>query len=74
MTDEEPRDDDPTPSTNTDSALFIGPVLGVMIGLVVFKLLPGGTSIWIGLAIVLVVVAVATYAGIEISRRRHHRS
>lgn len=73
MPDEDPNQPDDAPSSNADSAVLIGPVLGVMLGLVVFKLLPSGTSIWVGLAIVLVVVAVATYLGVEVGRRRQRR-
>jgi hypothetical protein len=51
----------------------VGPVLGVIIGIVVFKLLPGDTSIFLGLVIVLVAVAISTYAAIEFTRWRARR-
>ncbi len=51
----------------------VGPVLGVIIGIVVFKLLPSDTSILLGLVIVLIAVAVSTYAAIEVTRWRARR-
>jgi hypothetical protein len=62
-------DDDASPAP----VPLIGPILGVMIGFVIFKLLPGSTSIWVGLLIALVAIAVTTFASIEISRRRRAR-
>jgi hypothetical protein len=56
-----------------DPVPLVGPVLGVMIGFVIFRLLPGDTSIWLGLLIALVAIAVTTFASIEISRRRRAR-
>lgn len=52
---------------------MIGPVLGVIIGYIVFQLLPEDTSIFVGLGIALVVIAVTTYITLEISRRRARR-
>jgi hypothetical protein len=69
---EDPDDPSHEPS-GPDPVPVIGPVLGVMIGFVIFRLLPGDTSIWIGLLIALVAIAVTTFASIEIGRRRRAR-
>ncbi len=65
-------DDEPSP-TQPGGAILIGPVLGVIIGYVVFQLLPEDTSIFVGLGIALVVITLTTYITIEISRRRARR-
>lgn len=51
----------------------VGPVLGVIIGVIIFKLLPSDTSILVGLLIVLVAVAAATYGAIEYARWKARR-
>jgi hypothetical protein len=71
---DEDRSDQPsTEASGPDPVPVIGPVLGVMIGFVIFRLLPGDTSIWVGLVIALVAIAVTTYVSIEIGRRRRAR-
>ena len=65
-------DDEPSPA-QPGGAILIGPVLGVIIGYVVFQLLPEDTSIFVGLGIALVVITLTTYITIEISRRRARR-
>jgi uncharacterized membrane protein YgaE (UPF0421/DUF939 family) len=65
-------DDEPSP-TQPGGAILIGPVLGVIIGYVVFQLLPEDTSIFVGLGIALVVITLTTYITLEISRRRARR-
>ena len=61
-------DDEPSP-TQPGGAILTVPVLGVIIGYVVFQLLPEDTSILVGLGIALVVITLTTYITLEISRR-----
>jgi hypothetical protein len=68
-----PLDPDDEPSPQPGGAIMIGPVLGVIIGYIVFQLLPEDMSIFVGLGIALVVIAVTTYITLEISRRRARR-
>jgi hypothetical protein len=65
--------EEPPEASGPDPVPLVGPVLGVMIGFLIFRLLPGDTSIWLGLLIALVAIAVTTFASIEISRRRRAR-
>jgi uncharacterized membrane protein YfcA len=67
----DPDGDGPSPAPSGN--VVIGPILGVVIGYITFQLLPDDTSIWLAFGIVLVVIAVVTYAAIEISRRRSRR-
>jgi hypothetical protein len=66
-----PEDD--ASSSPPSGSVMIGPFLGVIIGFLVFRLLPEDTPILLGLAIALVAIAATTYASIEISRRRAKR-
>jgi hypothetical protein len=58
------------PKASPGGSIMVGPILGVVIGYVVFHLLPGDTPLLLGLAIALVVIALTTYVTIEITRRR----
>jgi hypothetical protein len=67
-------DEEGPPSTPDSGPLMIGPILGVIIGYVTFRLLPDDTPILLGFLIVLIVIALVIYATIEIGRRRSRRS
>ena len=62
------------PSTPDSGPLMIGPILGVIIGYVTFRLLPDDTPILLGLLIALIVIVLVIYVTIEIGRRRSRRS
>ena len=73
------RDDRPDPLDPDEgrgpsqTGVIVGPFLGVIIGYVVFRLMPAGTSLVVALAVALVVIALVTYVSLEIGRRRNRR-
>ena len=67
-----PLGDDPG-AGQPGGVTLIGPLLGVMIGYVVFQLLPDDIHILVALGIVLVAIALTTYVTLEITRRRARR-
>jgi hypothetical protein len=66
---------DPTPARSPEppGGALIGPAFGVLLGFLVLKLLPTGTAVWLRLAAAVAVIAVVTYATIEITRWRGRR-
>ena len=67
-----PLEDDPVPG-QPGGVTLIGPLLGVMIGYVVFQLLPDDFHILVALGIALVAIALTTYVTLEVTRRRARR-
>jgi hypothetical protein len=72
---DEPTPGDPGPSRPPEpsGAALIGPAFGILLGFLVLKLLPSSTAFWLRVLIAVVVIAVVTYATLEITRWRAKR-
>jgi hypothetical protein len=64
---EEPEERERASERRTDA---IGPVAGIIIGLVLWRLLPASIAFPIRLGAVVLVIAVATWISLQLSARR----
>lgn len=73
--DDEHPTEDPGPGATPQQSggALIGPAFGILLGYLVMKLLPSSTSFVLRLLIAVAVIAVVTYATLEITRRRAKR-
>jgi hypothetical protein len=67
MTESEPDERGSTPEPRTD---VVGPVAGIILGLVLWRVLPSSLALPVRLAAVVLVIAFATWVSIQISARR----
>ncbi|MGZ8619048.1 MAG: hypothetical protein ACXWYE_04020 [Actinomycetota bacterium] len=68
-----PEDPGPSRPPEPPGAALIGPAFGILLGFLVLRLLPSSTAFWLRVLIAVVVIAVVTYATLEITRWRARR-